>query len=152
MLLLNANEICSLSLSPSLPAAAKKKQYKYQRAISISIQVVDRESSVFRENKNRDKMSAMLNVRSINRAVVCFNCIFNLLFSFLQCKETVTFEGVWPKMRPIVLRVLKQEPVSQSMWQDLFYGVHSICLWDEKGAIKIYDSLQEDIVAFINVN
>lgn len=55
-------------------------------------------------------------------------------------------------MRPIVLKVLKQEPVSQSEWQDLFYGVHLICLWDEKAAVKIYDCLQEDIVAFIDVN
>lgn len=54
-------------------------------------------------------------------------------------------------MRPIVLKVLKQEPVSHSEWQDLFYGVHLVCLWDEKGAVKIYDCLQEDIVAFINV-
>lgn len=52
-------------------------------------------------------------------------------------------------MRPIVLKVLKQETVSQSEWQDLFYGVHLVCLWDEKGATKIYDCLQEDIVAFI---
>lgn len=52
-------------------------------------------------------------------------------------------------MRPIVLKVLKQEPVSQSEWQDLFYGVHLVCLWDEKGATKIYDCLQEDIVTFI---
>lgn len=55
-------------------------------------------------------------------------------------------------MRPIVLKVLKQEPVSQSEWQELFYGVHLVCLWDEKGAIKIYDCLQEDIVAFIDVS
>lgn len=52
-------------------------------------------------------------------------------------------------MRPIVLKVLKQEPVTQSEWQELFYGVHLICLWDEKGAVKIYDCLQEDIVTFI---
>lgn len=52
-------------------------------------------------------------------------------------------------MRPIVLKVLKQEPVTQSEWQELFYGVHLICLWDEKGALKIYDCLQEDIVTFI---
>lgn len=52
-------------------------------------------------------------------------------------------------MRPIVLKVLKQEPVSQSEWQDLFYRVHLVCLWDEKGATKIYDCLQEDIVTFI---
>lgn len=52
-------------------------------------------------------------------------------------------------MRPIVLKVLKQEPVTQAEWQELFYGIHLVCLWDEKGATKIYDSLQEDIVTFI---
>lgn len=41
------------------------------------------------------------------------------------------------------------EPVKTTEWQDLFYGIHLICLWDEKGATKIYDSLQEDIVTFI---
>jgi hypothetical protein len=34
-------------------------------------------------------------------------------------------------------------------WQDLFYNVHSVCLWDEKGAQKIRDSLEDLIVAFI---
>lgn len=55
-------------------------------------------------------------------------------------------------MRPIVLKVLQQEPVSQSEWQELFYGVHLVCLWDEKGATKIYDCLREDIVQFIDVS
>lgn len=55
-------------------------------------------------------------------------------------------------MRPIVLKVLTQETVTQAEWQDLFYGVHLVCLWDEKGAIKIYDCLEKDIVAFINVS
>lgn len=54
-------------------------------------------------------------------------------------------------MRPTVLNLLKQEPVTQSEWQDLFYGVHLVCLWDEKGANKIYECLQEDILAFIRV-
>lgn len=36
-----------------------------------------------------------------------------------------------------------------SEWQDLFYVVHSVCLWDEKGALKIRDSLEELIVKFI---
>jgi cullin 5 len=31
----------------------------------------------------------------------------------------------------------------------LFYAVHSVCLWDEKGAQKIRDSLEELIVTFI---
>lgn len=52
-------------------------------------------------------------------------------------------------MRPIVLKVLTQEAVTQSEWQDLFYGVHLVCLWDERGASKIYEILQVDIVAFI---
>ncbi|KAJ6636607.1 Cullin-5 [Pseudolycoriella hygida] len=59
------------------------------------------------------------------------------------------YDKNWPNLRPIVLKVLTQEPVKTGEWQDLFYGVHSICLWDEKGATKIYDSLQEDIITFI---
>lgn len=37
----------------------------------------------------------------------------------------------------------------RSEWHDLFYAVHSVCLWDEKGAQKIRDSLEDLIVAFI---
>lgn len=36
-----------------------------------------------------------------------------------------------------------------SEWQDLFYMVHSVCLWDEKGAHKIRDSLENLIIKFI---
>lgn len=39
--------------------------------------------------------------------------------------------------------------MSQTEWQDLFYGVHLVCLWDEKGALKIYECLRDDIVEFI---
>lgn len=59
------------------------------------------------------------------------------------------FEEKWPSMRPVVLKLLKQEPVSQQEWQELFYSVHLVCLWDEKGPAKIKDHLQEDIVQFI---
>lgn len=31
----------------------------------------------------------------------------------------------------------------------MFYGVHIVCLWDEKGPSKIYDCLLEDILEFI---
>lgn len=34
-------------------------------------------------------------------------------------------------------------------WQDLFYAVHSVCLWDEKGPQKIRECLEQDIVSFI---
>ncbi|XP_017041629.1 cullin-5 [Drosophila ficusphila] len=59
------------------------------------------------------------------------------------------FEEVWPDKRRIVLKLLRQDTVSQREWQDLFFGVHFVCLWDEKGAAKIYDCLQQDIVEFI---
>jgi len=59
------------------------------------------------------------------------------------------FEEVWPDKRRIVLKLLRQDTVSQREWQDLFFGVHFVCLWDEKGASKIYDCLQQDIVEFI---
>lgn len=52
-------------------------------------------------------------------------------------------------MRPIVLKLLKQESVSQTEWQDLFYDVHLVCLWDEKGPTKLRDHLHSDIVQFI---
>jgi cullin-5 len=52
-------------------------------------------------------------------------------------------------MRPVVLKLLKQEQVPHAEWHELFYAVHSVCIWDEKGPTKIYECLQEDIVAFI---
>lgn len=52
-------------------------------------------------------------------------------------------------MRAIVLKLLQQEPVTQNEWQDLFYNVHSVCLWDEKGAVKVRDALTDDIMEFI---
>lgn len=85
-------------------------------------------------------------------AIYCGLFDTKIIHFILQGKVTPSFEDVWPKMRPIVLKVLKQETVTQAEWQDLFYGVHLVCLWDEKGATKIYECLQEDIVAFINVS
>uniref|UniRef100_A0A1A9VBC5 Cullin-5 n=1 Tax=Glossina austeni TaxID=7395 RepID=A0A1A9VBC5_GLOAU len=67
----------------------------------------------------------------------------------LKGKGQRSFEDIWPAARIIVLKLLKQETVSQVEWQDLFYGVHLVCLWDEKGAAKIYDCLRTDIVEFI---
>lgn len=66
-----------------------------------------------------------------------------------QGKEQRTFEDIWPELRCTVLKLLKQEAVSHVEWQDLFYGVHLVCLWDEKGPSKIYDCLINDIVEFI---
>lgn len=72
-----------------------------------------------------------------------------ILMFFQDKGQQITFEEKWPQMRPIVLRLLKQEPVSQPDWQDLFGSVHSVCLWDETGPVKMRDALQQDIVMYI---
>ncbi|XP_058789635.1 cullin-5 [Phymastichus coffea] len=63
-------------------------------------------------------------------------------------KSHFTFEASWPNMRPIILKLLKQEPVTQTDWQDLFYSVHLVCL-DEKGPPKLREALKEDIMFYI---
>jgi len=52
-------------------------------------------------------------------------------------------------MQPSIVKLLRQEPVNRSEWQDLFYSVHQVCLWDEKAAPKIYRALQDNIADFI---
>ncbi|GFG33135.1 hypothetical protein Cfor_12315 [Coptotermes formosanus] len=52
-------------------------------------------------------------------------------------------------MRPNILKLLQQEPVTHLEWQDLFYSVHVVCLWDEKGPPKVKDALKDDIMEFI---
>ncbi|XP_312548.6 cullin-5 [Anopheles gambiae] len=64
-------------------------------------------------------------------------------------QKNSTFEDKWPSMRPVVLSLLKQERVTPSEWQELFFAVHLVCLWDDKGPLKIHESLQQDIVAYI---
>lgn len=59
------------------------------------------------------------------------------------------FEEKWPTMRPTVLKLLRQESVTKPEWQELFWAVHSVCLWDDKGPQKVYQALQDDILEFI---
>ena len=42
-----------------------------------------------------------------------------------------------------------QETVTRSEWHDLFWLVHSVCLWDEKGPVKVFTAIKEDILEFI---
>lgn len=68
----------------------------------------------------------------------------------LQDKSQFIFEDKWPCMRPTILKLLKQEPVTHAEWQDLFFAVHAVCLWNDKeGAIKLLEALKEDIMDFI---
>lgn len=59
------------------------------------------------------------------------------------------FDDKWPDMRPVVLKLLQQEPVTQNEWQDLFYAVHIVCLWDDQGPQKMRQTLKTDIMEFI---
>lgn len=59
------------------------------------------------------------------------------------------FEEKWPSMRPTILKLLRQEAVTRAEWHDLFWLVHSVCLWDDKGPPKVYGALREDILDFI---
>lgn len=52
-------------------------------------------------------------------------------------------------MRPVVIKLLQQETVTQNEWQDLFYSVHLVCLWDEQGPMKMRQTLKTDITEFI---
>ncbi|KAK7605381.1 hypothetical protein V9T40_007239 [Parthenolecanium corni] len=63
--------------------------------------------------------------------------------------NNLLFEDKWPNMRPTVLKLLKQESVTQNEWHDLFFSVHSVILWDEKGGFKVTEALKEDITNFI---
>ncbi|BET00787.1 cullin 5 [Nesidiocoris tenuis] len=64
-------------------------------------------------------------------------------------KGQSTFEDQWPSMRPIILKLLQQEPVTQNEWHEIFYSVHVVCLWDERGPPKVKDALKDDIMDFI---
>ncbi len=64
-------------------------------------------------------------------------------------KPQIVFEEQWPKMQPSIVKLLRQEPVNKSEWHDLFYTVHTVCMWDEKAAQKIFKALQDNIADFI---
>ncbi|XP_021958442.1 cullin-5 [Folsomia candida] len=64
-------------------------------------------------------------------------------------KPQIIFEEQWPKMQPSIVKLLRQEPVNKSEWHDLFYTVHTVCMWDEKAAQKIFKALQDNIADFI---
>ncbi|XP_045062904.1 cullin-5-like isoform X2 [Coregonus clupeaformis] len=69
--------------------------------------------------------------------------------NLLKNKGSLQFEDKWDLMRPIVLKLLRQESVTKQQWFDLFSDVHAVCLWDDKGPAKIHQALKADILDFI---
>lgn len=68
----------------------------------------------------------------------------------LKKEGQLKFEHKWPHMRPIVIKLFKQEPVTPAEYQELFHNVHLVCLWDEKGPIKLRELLHEDIYLYVD--
>nr|CAB3234773.1 cullin-5-like [Phallusia mammillata] len=61
-----------------------------------------------------------------------------------------TFDEKWPAMQPVILKLLSQESVTRQEWQDLFWNVHSVCMWDDKGGPeKVHSALKTNISNFI---
>lgn len=52
-------------------------------------------------------------------------------------------------MHPVILKLLRQDAVSKTEWQDSFWSIHTVCLWDDRGAAKLHDALKRDIMDFI---
>jgi cullin-5 len=61
----------------------------------------------------------------------------------------ITFENEWPFIKPIILRLLKQESIQKKEWTNLFTDIHNLCLWDEKSVPKMKQELELDILDFI---
>ncbi|XP_041463342.1 cullin-5-like isoform X2 [Lytechinus variegatus] len=70
--------------------------------------------------------------------------------SMLKDKTQPQFEDRWEGMRPTVLKLMRQENVSRKEWQDLFWEVYSVCVWDDKGVDKVNEALKHDIVDFVH--
>ncbi|EEC20228.1 cullin, putative, partial [Ixodes scapularis] len=70
---------------------------------------------------------------------------------YFQEKSQLQFDERWPKMRPTILKLLHQDPITRTEWQGLFWDIHAVCLWDERGPSKLYAALQEDILEFISI-
>uniref|UniRef100_A0A673N8G0 Cullin-5 n=1 Tax=Sinocyclocheilus rhinocerous TaxID=307959 RepID=A0A673N8G0_9TELE len=85
----------------------------------------------------------------MHKAYKNFKEMFIVLVLLSQNKGSLQFEDKWDLMRPIVLKLLRQEAVTKQQWFDLFSDVHAVCLWDDKGPAKIHQALKEDILDFI---
>lgn len=55
-----------------------------------------------------------------------------------------TFETYWPKVKPVVKKLIYQEPIHQIEWQHLFSDIHQICTWDEHGPHKLLKYLRHE--------
>lgn len=67
-----------------------------------------------------------------------------------QLEVGYQFETHWPTIHPVILKLLRQDDVSKTEWQDSFWSIHNVCLWDDRGAAKLHEALKRDIMDFIH--
>ncbi|CAF0713830.1 unnamed protein product [Brachionus calyciflorus] len=60
------------------------------------------------------------------------------------------FDTKWPRIKPLIVRLLKQENVKKNEWFNLFSDIHTMCLWDEECIPKLKQELESNILDFIN--
>ncbi len=41
--------------------------------------------------------------------------------ALLRGNGSISFQEAWPKMQPVVVKLLKQQPITRAEWQDLFW-------------------------------
>lgn len=56
-----------------------------------------------------------------------------------------SFKQHWPNIQPMIKRLIHNEPIHISEWQNLFCDVHMICSWDPKGPFKLLRRLEFEL-------
>lgn len=59
---------------------------------------------------------------------------------------THSFENHWPNIQPLVRRLIYNQAINISEWQNLFCDVHMVCSWDERGCHKLIKALKTEFV------
>lgn len=57
-----------------------------------------------------------------------------------------SFENHWPNIQPLVRRLIYNQAINISEWQNLFCDVHMVCSWDERGCLKLIEALKKEFV------
>ena len=93
-------------------------------------------------------MQLMINLSKNLRIEIFVILYFRQDINMLKDPNQPVFEEKWLSMRPTILKLLRQEAVTRAEWHDLFWLVHSVCLWDDKVTLDCHFLLND----FVNIN
>lgn len=57
-----------------------------------------------------------------------------------------SFENHWPNIQPLVKRLVYNQSINVSEWQNLFCDVHMVCSWDGRGCHKLVGALKQEFL------